>query len=219
VRGGTERTFWLLWGVGLLSALGLSLAASVVAVFPGDEGLAHRLQGLDNPFWERLVSLANSLGGFPWLGLLWAALVVAFVITRRPREAAWLSLAALLVPISAVVKLLVGRPRPSPELVSVQGGPTGASFPSSHTFGDVLLFGSLFFLAGTAIRSPLLRFTVQGICLLAMAMVGLARVYVGAHWPSDVLGSYLLGGLVIALLLRGYRRFGEDPGRIQESPS
>jgi len=196
--------FWALWLVGAAAALGLSLAASLLAFFPGDVLLTRHLQGVEGPLWEGLMALANKLGEAPWLAFFWGGAVLAFVIARRPWEALWMALASPAILLVGLVKALVGRPRPSPELVRVQELAAGPSFPSGHVFSDVLFFSFLFFLARAVINSPYLRFLVQGLCVLALIVAGLARVYVGAHWPSDVLGSYLLGGLVVALFLKGY---------------
>jgi undecaprenyl-diphosphatase len=48
-----------------------------------------------------------------------------------------------------------------------------------------------------------LRRSVQAFLAFLILAIGVSRVYLGAHWPSDVLGAYLLGGSLLALLLRG----------------
>lgn len=50
-------------------------------------------------------------------------------------------------------------------------------------------------------RAPLLRWTVRAACLSVMFVIGFQRRWVGAHWPSDVIGGYALGGVLLAALL------------------
>jgi membrane-associated phospholipid phosphatase len=64
------------------------------------------------------------------------------------------------------------------------------------------------------LRQPLLRLPLQGFCLFVVLGMGPASVYTGAHWPSDVLGSYVLSALYLALALRYYRRWRHHPQRM-----
>jgi undecaprenyl-diphosphatase len=77
-------------------------------------------------------------------------------------------------------------------------------------------FGFLFFLVFTRIKHSRLRAAL--LCLLGapVLFVGLARIYQGEHWASDVLGGYLLGGLALAAVIRfyGWGKGREDPFRL-----
>ena len=79
------------------------------------------------------------------------------------------------------------------------------------------LFGLLFLLVPVVVRRPLPRLALQGFCLLVVLGMGPASVYTGAHWPSDVLGSFVLSALYLALVLRYYRRW-RAPGE-ETTPS
>jgi undecaprenyl-diphosphatase len=79
------------------------------------------------------------------------------------------------------------------------------------------LFGLLFLLVPAVVRRPLPRLALQGFCLFVVLGMGPASVYTGAHWPSDVLGSFVLGALYLALVLRYYRRW-RAPGE-ETTPS
>ena len=57
---------------------------------------------------------------------------------------------------------------------------------------------------GSISSSPALRALIIGPCLGLLLLIGPSRIYMGAHWTSDVLGAYLLGGLWLSVVLRAY---------------
>jgi len=75
------------------------------------------------------------------------------------------------------------------------------SFPSGHAFGSVVIFGLIAYLAARYWSPPWNWLTAAGIALLII-LIGLSRVYLGAHFPSDVLGGWFLGGVVLFLIIK-----------------
>jgi undecaprenyl-diphosphatase len=132
---------------------------------------------------------------------------LALWLLANRSAAIWL-VGALVVYLSdRVVKLLVDRPRPAGHLVEVSEKTASSSFPSGHATAAVLVYGFIFYLAGLLIPARLLRLLVQALCLIIIVLTALQRVYVGAHWPSDVVGGLLFGGLLLSLLIWSHRRF------------
>ena len=119
--------------------------------------------------------------------------------------AAFAVLAALSIGASTVLKLISERPRPSEELVRVVGDPSGFSFPSGHVLGAVLLWGFLFYVTPQILAHRHAARAVRIGALTVLVLMGLQRVYTGAHWPSDVVGGYLWGGLILVLIIRGFQ--------------
>jgi undecaprenyl-diphosphatase len=110
--------------------------------------------------------------------------------------------------INRVVKWLVGRPRPTLALVHVSGDWARESFPSGHVTFYVCFFGFLFFVAYALLRrGTLARRITLALAALPVLLIGCSRVYLGAHWASDVLGAYLLSGIWLAFTLHLYRRW------------
>jgi membrane-associated phospholipid phosphatase len=110
--------------------------------------------------------------------------------------------------LDELMKRLVDRPRPAAPLVRVTENASGLSVPSGHLFSAVLLYGTLAVLLQVL---PMRRFVRRGLlagCLLVILLMGPARVYVGAHWPSDVVGGYLWGGLLLLSAMGLARRAG-----------
>ena len=200
----------LVLGCGLWLALALLFAVFAVLAafydrFPADERITHAIQGLDVPAFGGFLAFVNFLGD-AWVSVaLLLALTVAFGLVRAGSEAVFVFLTFVPRGVNVVLKDLVERPRPSSELVEVTSHASGSSFPSGHTVGTAALFGLLFFLLPTVIPWRPLRWMLQAGCVLIVLAAGPARVYVGVHWPSDVLGGYLVTFLLLTPPLLAYR--------------
>jgi undecaprenyl-diphosphatase len=110
--------------------------------------------------------------------------------------------------VNRLVKYIVARPRPTMGHVRVSGEWANESFPSGHVTFYVCFFGFLFFVAFALLpRGSWLRRVSCLLAALPVALVGLSRVYLGAHWPSDTLGAYLFSGLWLVFSVEMYRRW------------
>jgi membrane-associated phospholipid phosphatase len=78
--------------------------------------------------------------------------------------------------------------------------PDANGFPSGHVFGVALAYGLIFAYVPRAIGSKPLAWLVRAFCVFEIALIGPARMYVGAHWFSDVVGAALLAGIYLALV-------------------
>jgi undecaprenyl-diphosphatase len=94
------------------------------------------------------------------------------------------------------------------ENVRVSGEWAHESFPSGHVTFYVCFFGFLFFVAFALLpKGSTARRVACALAALPVLLIGLSRVYLGAHWPSDTLGAYLFSGLWLAFSLDVYRRW------------
>lgn len=200
----------VLWFLLLCGLVVLSVFAAVYDRFPADLWVSHRLQEIGSPFGD-IVSLPEALADLPFVLAVWLPALVLLWLMHRRLEALLLFVAPAGSAVNSAMKALVDRPRPSPNLVHVTDHPTGPAFPSGHTVSAVLIFGLLLYFTTTLVRPPWLRLPLQLACLYAIAFTGLARIYHGAHWPSDVYGALLLGGLVLAVLIALHRRLRPAP--------
>ncbi len=190
---------WCCLSAALLVTLGLFLLAWALPTFPGDERTLVAVQGYQSEWLDRAALGVSTLGLVPVAIALIVGVSGSLLMLRRPVDA--LIVVLSLVPIVAGngLKVLVERPRPGYLLVG--SAPDSLSFPSGHALFAVLVGGMIIFLVGQLVQPALLRRGLQlGIALVILA-IGASRVYMGVHWPSDVLGGYLFGCLALVGLI------------------
>lgn len=205
-------SFWL-WVIaaGLLTAM--SILAAAYDRFPGDEPAADALQGVDLAALDAYFDVVNVFGDT--FVYFFAAIVAigVFVILRLGGEAIVVALTFIPRALNGLLKEWVERPRPSDDLVEVSTNFGGFSFPSGHTVASGVLFGALFFLVPRVLPKWWLRLPAQAVCLLIVVGAGPARVHLGAHWPSDVIGGYLVAFLFLLPVLIAYKVVSPRLGR------
>jgi membrane-associated phospholipid phosphatase len=211
VRPRSTGLFWPAW-LGGLAFLGLLAAlASLYSYFPADLRIAHWIQRDGGILlWGGVATFLRDLGNLP-SNLIWLLATAALLLARRYPEG-FLVFSTIVPRLGqGLLKQAVERPRPTPDLVRVSEHLSSFSFPSGHVVTALTVFGVLFLLVAVMVRHPLPRLALQGFCLFVMLGMGPASVYTGAHWPSDVLGGYVVGILYLTLALRYYRRW-RPPG-------
>lgn len=92
-----------------------------------------------------------------------------------------------------LLKTAVGRPRPTDDLVDVFVASPGNSFPSGHVMFYTVFFGFLLFLFWSRLAQSWRRALLVLGALAMMLLVGPSRLYLGAHWLSDVIAAHLIG--------------------------
>ena len=143
---------------------------------------------------ESAVRDVTALGSLTVISLLTLITVTFLFLSRRPRLALYMLVASVGgAAISYALKFLYNRPRPS--LVAPDALPSDPSFPSGHAAAAAVVYLTLgLLLAHTLARRELKIYVVLLAVLLTLA-VGLSRLYLGVHWPSDVLAGWTLGGM------------------------
>lgn len=134
----------------------------------------------------------TALGGRSVLTLI-VALTLGLLAIRRLWLTAGLVLAATLIGslLSGWAKLLFGRPRP--ELVDHLVEVGGLSFPSGHATNSAIIYLTLALLVSQIVPGRRTRAYVIAVAVLLTGIVGISRVYLGVHWPSDVLAGWSIG--------------------------
>lgn len=202
----TFSPFWTLWLIGLAVFALMAVLAAFYDRFPADVRIARAIQDVDVPAWGGAAGFTNQAGNTLWATVSAAVVLAGLGALACWRDAAYMFGAVAFRAANHLLKLIVDRPRPSADLVRVSEDASGTAFPSGHVVAAVTFYLLLFVIAFFAVRQPVLRTALQGLCLFMVLVVGTGRVYSGAHWPSDVLGGYLLSALFLAPVLRFYWR-------------
>ncbi|MBI2918265.1 MAG: phosphatase PAP2 family protein [Chloroflexi bacterium] len=194
--------------LGLVAVVALAAyLASVYPVFPGDRALARWVSGLDGESLRQSMSAVSALGD--WWPVAIPPLGAAgwLLGARRWRDALFLPLTLAPLGLNRWLKLLVDRPRPD-----MWAGADSGSFPSSHAVHALAFYGFLFYLATARVQRLWPRRALQALLGLLIVATGISRVYLDAHWPSDVLGGYLVGAALLVPLVWAHRRWLERVG-------
>lgn len=186
---------------------GAALTASLVAVcvlaarfptFPGDRWLLEQALAAQTPLLTAVAAALAWTGSVPVAAVL-VLLSLAVLWFRAPRMQFLTALAgAFLILLGIGLKLLIARPRPDSWLPEV--GSLSYGFPSGHTVFATVFFGLALVFVGSWVQRPGLRLAARVVFLLLILSFGVSRVYLGAHWPSDVIGGWLYGATAVLAL-------------------
>ena len=193
--------------VAAILALALfAYSARGVENYPGEVAFSSWLQSWRTSWLDGLMAGVSLLGD-EIVAAAFLALAAVLLFIKGRRDAAMLIVAAPLVAFVArtVLKAAVARPRPSDDLVDIVRGADGYSFPSGHVMHYVVFLGVLLFTVTP--ETGRVRWLVQAGAAAAMVMVGISRVYLGAHWAGDVVAGYAFGGAVLLAAIWSWRRW------------
>lgn len=187
----------------LLSVIGLVslFLAGVYDRFPGDLQSTTFLQGIESIALNSYMKIVSFLteGEFMFAFGLLVVLIMHFL---RKRKEFFMSLGMLIVlHLNPILKLIAGRPRPTTELVEIFTDSKGMSFPSGHAFQVIVLFGFLIYLVERMVSTIWMRRTIQILLIMLILSVGISRIYLGAHWLSDVIAGYYFGFIFLLALI------------------
>ncbi|WP_321335539.1 phosphatase PAP2 family protein [Breoghania sp.] len=151
------------------------------------------------PAWlEEAAVEITALGGFPVIGLLIVMVTGGLLAARLPGTALFVVLSISSgAALSTTLKLLFGRARP--DLVPHLDVIHTASFPSGHATISTLTYLTLAALVARVVTRKRVRAYIVGCAVGLAVLIGISRIYLGVHWPSDVLAGWSLGTAWAAL--------------------
>jgi undecaprenyl-diphosphatase len=214
---------------GFYAAVGVFLVAGLALVTLAAAGFAliarAVVEGQTQQFDDAILTWMGN-NGAPWLDVaaleltaLGARIVVYMVVlvasaflwqSRHHYSAAllWVSVIGAGL-INSVLKISFNRPRP--DVFPWRTQHVGlASFPSGHAMTSIVVYGTLAFLIARLAPTKWLRRLVWTVAMLVVVTVGLSRLYLGVHYPSDVLAGFVIGGawaIICALGMEAVRYF------------
>ena len=151
----------------------------------------------------------TALGNYPIYPIVVITPIVALFLMRHRSLALLVAAAAALRMLSPLMKDIVDRERPSAALIDVSSQLSSPAFPSGHVLSATLLFGVLVYVAEVAIpwRFHALKRWLQAALVSMIVLMGYARVELGEHWPTDVMGGWAVGALMLLGLCRAHQMF------------
>ena len=179
---------------------------------PFDLAIRAAVHGWASPLLTNAMLPITTLGSALIRLPLAAILAVWLAVTGRRRPAILLAAAAVAAePVVQLLKLAVHRPRP--EVFFGLAPAETYSFPSGHTFGSTIFYGLLAGILMSFANSHRKRVSVAIFAVLLILLIGLSRVYLGYHYPSDVLGGWTSASASLALLRLALLRPPINPTR------
>ena len=169
-----------------------------------DEHVSLALHRFANPLVDDVMRIFSAIGSAPAV-ITVVMMVIIWSLRRRDFPAAiTLAIAAVVVEgLNLVLKLAFHRSRPSLwEFVTLHS----YSFPSGHAMAAMGIYGMVAFVM--AQRWPRLRRLIMALACVLILLIGTSRVYLGQHWPTDVLGAYAAGAFLFALGVYVLQRAG-----------
>jgi undecaprenyl-diphosphatase len=181
-------------GIWLFSMLGREVLAGIT---PGVDELRTAVHAAASPGLTRVMIAASRYGGPTWLISTGLVLAVAFRVRGWHRGAVLvvITLAGAGI-LDTVLKMSFSRVRPAAFFGYPL--PTSASFPSGHALYATSVFGGAAVLLSSRVRTPVLRIVIWCLAVFLIGLIGLSRVYLGVHYPSDVLAGYSAGAFWVA---------------------
>ena len=152
------------------------------------------------PAWLQTPMLVITNIGQPLVMGLVGVIIIALAMRETHYRLAY-SMGATIIAMGAngLLKHYIHRPRPDTLYVSNMYFQT-SSFPSGHAFGVTVVCGLLAYLSLKYIAAPLSYWTASGLAVFIL-LVGISRIYLGAHFPTDVIAGWLLGAVAVALIV------------------
>jgi membrane-associated phospholipid phosphatase len=201
----------LLFVFSLMSLAIVSLMAFLayeLPTLPFDLATTRELQEIRNTPFLDLMVFVSLFGYMPWSAITVGVGVLVVGLLLGWKDGAYLLLLTVIQSVAnQLIKTAVGRARPLDTLVNVFVPVAGNSFPSGHVMFYSVFFGFLFFLAWTRLPHSFWRVLLLALTGGLVMLIGPSRMYLGAHWLSDVIAAHLLGLIILAFGIEFYLRY------------
>lgn len=177
-----------------------------------DTAVASFIQQRESPALTKVMRFFTGIGeGWTIIVIILAVMLVLYIVLHHRKELVFL--AAIMIGsslLNLVLKLLFHRSRPVVHRIIEEAG---YSFPSGHSMAAFSFYGALSFIIWKHI--PYLRGRILLILLSALFIlaIGISRIYLGVHYPSDVIGAYFISGTWLTAGIMVYQKYADHMSR------
>lgn len=217
---GLHLTVGLLFSIGTLLVFGM-IAEDVAGredLTQFDLTLASTLHLQATATGLAIFRVITTFGSVAWMAALVGAVALVLLWNHR-----WLLLGGWLAAelggglLNAALKMFFQRPRPQFSVPYVTA--TGWGFPSGHAMGSLIGYGLLAYLLILVVHRRSVRVLIASCAALLVLLIGVSRIYLGAHYFSDVVAGYAAGGVWLAACISGLEVARHSPGRATRLPT
>ncbi|WP_028547457.1 phosphatase PAP2 family protein [Paenibacillus sp. UNC451MF] len=199
----------------LLCAMGFGLVALLISdqsITAFDQTLISFIQGKESPVLTAIMKAFSFIGaGIPATVLTVLTSIFLYKVLGHRREVIFfLTILMSSWLLNELLKIMFHRARPTIHRIAEA---TGYSFPSGHSMAAFTLYGALSFLIWRHIPTAWGKGLFLAVSAVMIGMIGMSRIYLGVHYPSDVIGGYFASGSLLALFIWLFRRIQDRYGR------
>lgn len=191
-------------GVGGFAWMAWLVSYEKVANF--DKVIITFVQGFETLWLTRVMTFFTYIGDKIQVIIISVVVAIVLWLMVRFRRGLFLFIGASLgsVILNEVLKVVFARERP---MLYRLADATGYSFPSGHAMAALTLYGVLTYLIWSHVSSAVGRGIILLLSIAIILTIGISRIYLGVHYPSDIVAGYLLSGGWLALSIWLYERW------------
>ncbi|MGO2314441.1 MAG: phosphatase PAP2 family protein [Pseudolactococcus laudensis] len=139
----------------------------------------------------------TNFGGTVYVPILLSVLLVFLLLKKWYSEAIFITLNVAIMPILIfVLKHVYGRTRPSLQHLVLENG---LSFPSGHASTSLMFYACLMVLICQRLHNRQIKWLVRVLASMFFVLIGMSRIYLGVHYPTDILGGWLMSGSILLM--------------------
>ena len=171
----------------------------------------NNLSGIDNLLYNNIMSVRSTLLDFFFINItklcnplfITIASILLLLILRKDNRMFFGINTILTIITNQVIKRLIRRPRPNHIRLIKEGG---FSYPSGHAMISIALYGFLIYLVMKKVKNKYLKISLLTLLIFIILLVGISRVYLGVHYPTDIISGYLLSISIIITVKNYYKK-------------